>query len=93
MQETRVRSLGLEDPLEKARVVHSVFLPGESHGQRTLAGYSPWGHKESDMTEQLTRTDQSRKRGEFSLSSYNFVYISLTGLPLLDTKTYITLNK
>jgi len=25
-----------------------VFLPGESHGQRSLAGYSPWGHKESD---------------------------------------------
>ena len=31
-----------------------VFLPGESHGQRRLAGYSPWGHKESDVTEQLT---------------------------------------
>ena len=29
----------------------SVFLPGEFHGQRSLAGYSPWGHKESDMTE------------------------------------------
>ena len=28
-----------------------VFLPGESHGQRSLMGYSPWGHKESDMTE------------------------------------------
>ena len=28
-----------------------VFLPGESHGQRSWAGYSPWGHKESDMTE------------------------------------------
>ena len=27
------------------------FLPGESHGQRSLAGYSPWGHKESDTTE------------------------------------------
>ena len=31
-----------------------VFLPGECHGQRSLAGYSPWGHKESDATEQLT---------------------------------------
>ena len=29
----------------------SVFLPGESHGQRSLAGYSPWGHKGSDTTE------------------------------------------
>ena len=28
-----------------------VFWPGESHGQRSLPGYSPWGHKESDMTE------------------------------------------
>ena len=28
-----------------------VFLPGESHGQRSLVGYSPWGHKELDMTE------------------------------------------
>ena len=27
------------------------FLPGKSHGQRSLAGYSPWGHKESDETE------------------------------------------
>ena len=30
-----------------------VFLPGEFQGQRSLVGYSPWGHKESDMTEQL----------------------------------------
>ena len=30
-----------------------VFLPGESHGQRSLVGYSPWGRKESDMTERL----------------------------------------
>ena len=31
-----------------------VFLPGESHGQRNLAGYSPWDCKELDMTERLT---------------------------------------
>ena len=30
-----------------------LFLPGESHGQRSLVGYSPRGHKESDMTERL----------------------------------------
>ena len=34
-----------------------VFLPGESHGQRRLADYSPWGHKELDTTEQITHTD------------------------------------
>ena len=32
-----------------------VFLPGESHGQRSLTGHSPWGHKELDMTEQLSQ--------------------------------------
>ena len=31
-----------------------VFLPGESHGQRNLAGYRPWGHKGSDTTERLS---------------------------------------
>ena len=31
-----------------------MFLPGEFHGQRSLVGYSPWSHKESDMTEQLS---------------------------------------
>ena len=30
-----------------------VLLPGKSHGWRSLVGYSPWGHKESDMTERL----------------------------------------
>ena len=32
-----------------------VFLPGEPHGQRSLLGYSPWGQKELDTTEQLTQ--------------------------------------
>ena len=49
MQETRVWSLGDEDSLEKGMATHSS-MPGESHGQRSLVGYSPWGHKESDMT-------------------------------------------
>ena len=31
----------------------AVLLPGKSHGRRSLVGYSPWGHKESDMTERL----------------------------------------
>ena len=40
-----------EDPLEEEIATHSSFLPGDSHGQRSLAGYSPEGHKESDRTE------------------------------------------
>ena len=42
VQETQVRSLGWKDPLEKEMANHSVSLPGKSHGQRSLAGYSPW---------------------------------------------------
>ena len=54
IQETRVLSLGWEDPLEKEMAIPTpVFLPGKSHGQRNLVSYSPWGHKESDTTEQL----------------------------------------
>ena len=51
MQETQVQSLDWEDPLEKGVTTAPVFLPGEFHGQRSLVGYSPWGHKESDRTE------------------------------------------
>ena len=42
---------GSEDPLEKGMATHSSILAGEFHGQRSLAGYSPWGRKESDTTE------------------------------------------
>ena len=35
--------LGREDPLEKEMAIHSVPLPGKSHGWKSLVGYSPWG--------------------------------------------------
>ena len=47
----QVGSLGWEDPLEGGMTTHAVFWPGEFHGQRSLAGYSPWGHKELVTTE------------------------------------------
>ena len=53
VRETQVQSLGGEDPLEKEMATHSTIIAGKSHGQRNLAGYSPRGHKESDMTKQL----------------------------------------
>ena len=82
MQETWVRFLGWEDPLEKGKAAQTVKrlptmreagfnpwvgkipwrrkwqptpvpLPGKSHGQKILVGYSPWGLKELDTTEQL----------------------------------------
>ena len=54
MQEMCVRSLGQEDPLEEEMATHSSILPGQSHGERSLVGYSPWGCKELDMTEHLS---------------------------------------
>ena len=47
MQETQVQSLDQEDPLEKELATHFSILAGKFHGQRRLAGCSPWG----DMTE------------------------------------------
>ena len=42
-----------------------VFLPGEFHGQRSLVGYCPWGHKELDMTEGITLSLSPRKASSF----------------------------
>ena len=43
--------VGWEDPLEKDMATSPVFLPGESHEQRNLAGYSPQGHKRIDWSD------------------------------------------
>ena len=51
LQETRVRSLGREDPLEKEMATHSSTLAWKIPWRARLVGYSPWGRKESDMTE------------------------------------------
>ena len=51
VQETRVQSLGQEDPLEMR--MSPIFLPGEFYGQRSLVGSRPCGPLELDMTEQL----------------------------------------
>ena len=45
MQKTKVQKLGQEDPLEKGMATHSGNLAEEFHGQWSLVGYSPWGHK------------------------------------------------
>ena len=54
--ETKAQFLGQEDSLEKGMATPSNFLPGKSHRQRSLDGYSPSGHKDFDRTEQLTFT-------------------------------------
>ena len=51
MQETWVQSLVMKIPWRREWLPTPVFLPGEFIGQRSLAGYSPWGCKELDTTE------------------------------------------
>ena len=58
MQETRIRSLGRKDPLEKGQVTQVQYSCLENpHGQRSLVGYSLWGCKELDTTDQLRLSD------------------------------------
>ena len=62
MQETQVRSLGQgKSPGGGNCNPLSVFLPGESHGQKSLTGYSPWDHKESDTTEVTEHTKKLKR--------------------------------
>ena len=56
-QETQVRFLGGEVPLEMEMETHSSILAGKSHGQRSLAGCSSWGRKESDTTWRLNNNE------------------------------------
>ena len=58
MQETWVRSLGWEDPLEKGKAT-PVFWPGEFHGL-----YSPWGHKKLDMSERVSLSISQQFKSE-----------------------------
>ena len=55
-----------------------VFLPGKFHGQKSLVGYSSWGHKESDMTEQLStilhRNGMVSKLGSEDISMNKFLH-------------------
>ena len=54
-----------------------VFLLGESHGQRSLPGYSPWGHKESDMTKQLSMHILQSKKKNLSYNLFSKLDVAL----------------
>ena len=64
MQETWVQYLGGKDPLEKGMATQSSILAWRSLGQRSLAGYSPWGRTESDTTE-VTQQQQQQQHSVF----------------------------
>ena len=65
MWETWVQSLGWEDPLEKGKATYSSILAGKFHGL-----YSPWGHKESDMTERLSLSSHKCMTVRISIIKY-----------------------
>ena len=58
MQETWVQSLGWEDPRRREWQPTLVFLPEESHGQRSLVGYSPWVAKSWTQLSDYTKIDK-----------------------------------
>ena len=84
-----VQSLGWEDPLEKEMAIHSSILPGKSHGQRSLEGYSPWSRKELDTTELditslchkyvLVSSDCHKKFPQLSFKKYRNVFSHSSG--------------
>ena len=59
-------------PWRRAWQPTPVFLPEESHGQRSLAGYSPWGHKELDATERLSTAQHFPKTELSEIPEDNF---------------------
>ena len=69
MQETQVPSLGGEYTLEKKWQPTPVFLPGKSHEQRSLAGYSPWGHKRV-RHDLVTKQNNEWKRAKFQYIAF-----------------------
>ena len=65
MWEIWIQFLGWGDPLEESMATHSSILAWRiPNGQRSLVGYSLWGRKESDLTEQLSATDAEKGMGE-----------------------------
>ena len=66
MQETWVQSLSREDPWRREWLPTPVFWPGEFHGQGSLAGYSPWGCKQSDTTKWLSLSRRTQATGDLA---------------------------
>ena len=77
MQDLRVRGLGQKDPLGKEMAATSVCLPGKSPRQRSLVGYSPWGHKESDTAKRLKPPPPSTWEEVFEKFYSNMIFTTI----------------
>ena len=62
-------------PWRRERLSTPVFLPGESHGQKSLAGYSPWGYKELDITEQSWHRQVAKETQDSSSSPLCLLFL------------------
>ena len=69
---------------------HSVSLPGTSQGQRSLADYSPWGHKESGTTEGLKQQQISDMERQYLLSKQKQAHKAATLVPKTMTPIRVT---
>ena len=78
MQEMWVQSLGQEDPLEKEMATTSVFLPAESHGQRSLVGYHPWG---------------CRVRHNWVMNMFIFIYLWLCWVLVVRCEIFVAAHE
>ena len=92
MQEMQVRFLGPKIPWRRAWQPTPVFLPGEPHEQRRLAGYSPWGCKKLDMTEATEHACMASfvvVKLESLLTSHLFLFLFLLSLGDWSKKTLV----
>ena len=84
----RVQSPGWEDPLEEGHGHPLQYSCLENpHGQRSLMGYSPWGHKESDMTEQLSTHSRTSREASSQFFCSCFFFTAPHGLWDLSSLT------
>ena len=87
MQETQVQSRVRKIPWTRAWQPIPVFLPGEFHGLKSLMSYSPWGHRDSDMTEQLLwERDIRNLEQEFRLC-LGAANVALSGVEMAGIRT------
>ena len=88
MQETQVRSLSWEDPLEKEMQSTPAFLPGKSCGQRSLVSYSPWGWKRA-------RYNLATKQQSFDYTHFkcNSSHIQMTNKNMKRYSSLLTIRE
>ena len=86
MQETQFQSLCQEEPWGRKWQLASAFLPGKFHGERSLVGYSPWGHKRATKQQQqkskftgfaLSATESSQWVSHFGRCDFQFSNLHL----------------